>query len=461
VAGRDRHYPDPVRSPGASSVLSLPEFRALLGARFTNALGISALATVVAFQTYEVTRDPLALGLLGLVEAIPALGLMLVGGHLADRRDRRTIILITSGLLVVGTLTLAVISLNPALVGLPLILSVVFAIGLAAGFERPALAAFEAQVIPIEHASRGASWMGSVWTTGGILGPVIGGLAIAFIGLPATYVGLTAILALSTACVALIGRKPMPQPDAGERVLDSLTAGARYVVRNQTLLGSMALDLFAVFFGGAIAMLPVFASDILKVGPVGLGLLRTAPAAGALIAMLLTTRFQPTRRAGPIFLTCVAIFGVSMIVFGLSTSFALSLIALFVSGAADGVSVVIRSVILRVESPEAMRGRIASVNYVFIGASNELGAFESGVAAAIFGVVPSIVGGGLVTLAIVTVVTIFAPSLRRLDLGRRMVEGPGAVGMVAPAGPAVSLPEPMLEDDVGEAAGAELERLAT
>ena len=448
------------RTP-ARSVLALPEFRALLGARFTNALGISALATVVAFQTYEVTRDPLALGLLGLVEAIPALGLMLVGGHLADRLDRRSIILVTSGLLVVGALALAVISLNPALVGLPLILAVVFAIGMAAGFERPALAAFEAQVIPIEHASRGASWMGTMWTTGGILGPAIGGLAIAFVGLPATYLGLTVVLALSTACVALIARKPMPQPAAGERVLDSLTAGARYVVRNQTLLGSMALDLFAVFFGGAIAMLPVFASDILKVGPVGLGLLRTAPSAGALIAMLLTTRFQPTRRAGPIFLTCVAIFGVAMIVFGLSTSFALSLVALFVSGAADGVSMVIRNVILRVESPEAMRGRIASVNYVFIGASNELGAFESGVAAAAFGVVPSIVGGGLVTLTVVTLVAIFAPALRGLDLGRRIVEGPGAGGMVAPAGPSVSLPDPILEDDVGEAAGAELERLAT
>jgi MFS family permease len=188
----------------------------------------------------------------------------------------------------------------------------------------------------------------------------------------------------------------------------------------------MALDLFAVFFGGAMALLPVFASDILHVGPAGLGVLRTTPAVGALVAMLATARIPPRRRAGPTFLTCVAIFGVSMIAFGLSTSFALSLAALFVAGLADGVSVVIRIVILRVESPEAMRGRIASVNHVFIGASNELGAFESGVAATLLGVVPSVLAGGLVTLGVVAAVGVFLPELRRLDLGRRLVEGPGA-----------------------------------
>ncbi len=203
-------------------------------------------------------------------------------------------------------------------------------------------------------------------------------------------------------------------------------SGVRYVVRHQVLLGSMALDLFAVFFGGAIAMLPVFASDILHVGPIGLGLLRTAPSVGALLSMLATARIPPKRRAGPIFLICVAIFGVSMLVFGLSTSFVLSLAALFVAGLADGVSVVIRIVIVRVESPEAMRGRIASVNHVFIGASNELGAFESGVAATLLGVVPSVVAGGVLTLGIVAAVAVLAPELRRLDLGRRMIEGPGA-----------------------------------
>jgi len=387
---------------------------------------MSAIATVVAFQTYQVTGEPLALGLLGLVEAIPALGLMLFGGHVADRRDRRSIIIVTAGLLVLGTLALALMSLDPASISLPGILAVVFIIGVAAGFERPALTAFEAQVIPIEHASRGASWTGSAWTAATIVGPASAGLAIAFVGIPATYFALAGLLAVSVWCVTRISRKPMPEPRVGESVLSSLASGVRYVVRHEVLLGSMALDLFAVFFGGAIALLPVFAADILHVGPVGLGLLRTAPAVGALLSMLATMRLPPKRRAGPIFLTCVAVFGVSMLVFGLSTGFLLSLTALFVAGLADGVSVVIRIVILRVESPEALRGRIASVNHVFIGASNELGAFESGVAATLVGVVPSVLAGGILTLGIVAAVAVLVPELRRLDLGRRMIDGPGA-----------------------------------
>ncbi len=436
----------------STSVLALPEFRALLGARFTNALGMSALATVVAFQTYEVTKQPLALGLLGLVEAIPALGLMLIGGHVADRRDRRSIILLTSILLVIGAAILAFASMNPALVGLPLILSVMFVIGIAAGFERPAFGAFEAQVIPIQHAASGASYQGTVWTGGGIIGPALGGIAVAVIGIPTTYLMITGLLAISTVAISLIARKPIPVPLQGERLLDSLAGGVRYVAGNQPLLGSMALDLFAVFFGGAIALLPVFATDILKVGPVGLGVLRTAPTAGALIAMLVTARYKPMRHAGPIFLSCVILFGFSMLVFGLSTSFALSLAALFVSGLADGVSVIIRSVILRVESPEALRGRIASVNYVFIGASNELGAFESGVAASMFGTVPAIVGGGLVTLCVVGVVALTLPRLRGLNLVERMIHGPGAQSPLS----AVETPA-----EVPEVSAIEVERLAT
>jgi MFS family permease len=418
----------------ATSILALGEFRALLVARGLSALGMSAIATVVAFQTYEVTGEPLALGLLGLIEAIPALGLMLLGGHLADRRDRRTIILVTGAALVLGALVLALISLDPEAVGFASILVVVFLIGVAAGFERPALAAFEAQVIPIAFATKGASWSSAVWTSGAILGPAVGGLSVAVMGIASTYLAIAIALGISVLAVTRIARKPKPVPKVGERFVTSLASGVRYVGRNQPLLGSMALDLFAVFFGGAIALLPVFASDILLVGPVGLGVLRTAPAVGALLAMLATTRLPPGRRAGPIFLTCVAIFGVSMLVFGLSTDFWLSVTALFVAGLADGVSVVIRAVILRVESPEEMRGRIASVNYVFIGASNELGAFESGVAATLFGVVPAVVGGGIVTLGIVGAVALLLPGLRRLDLAERMLNGPGA----QPAVPAMT-----------------------
>ena len=448
TAGRACVVTHAAQPASATALLSIPEVRALLGARGLAALGMSAIATVVAFQVWELTGEPLALGILGLVEAIPALGLMLFGGHVADRRDRRSVILVTGVLLALGTLALAIMSLQPESIGLGGILAVVFLIGVAAGFERPALTAFETQVIPIEQATQGASWTGSMWTGGAIVGPALAGVAIAFLGIPATYLLLAVLMAVAVLLVTRISRKPMPQPEEGEGVIESLTSGVRYVVRHQVLLASMALDLFAVFFGGAIALLPVFASDILGVGPIGLGLLRTAPSVGALLAMLATARFPPKRRAGPILLVCVAIFGLSMLVFGLSTTFVLSMGALFVAGLADGVSVVIRIVIVRVESPEAMRGRIASVNHVFISASNELGAFESGVAATLLGVVPSVIAGGLVTLGIVAVVAVLAPQLRRLDLGRRMIEGPGAqpmalaveeVSLVSGAGP---VPEP-------------------
>ncbi len=434
--GRPRYaLPVTHASPDSTrALLALPEFRALLGARGLAALGMSAIATVVAFQTWEVTEDPLSLGILGLVEAIPALGLMLLGGHVADRRDRRSIVLMTGSLLALGAFALALISATGAGASFAGILAVVFLVGVAAGFERPALVAFETQVIPIEHATRGASLSGGAWTAAAIVGPAAGGLSIAFLGIPATYVAIAIVLGLSVLLVTRIGRKPMPEPERSESVVKSLAGGVRYVARHQVLLSAMALDLFAVFFGGAMAMLPIYATDILGVGPTGLGLLRTMPSAGALVAMLATTRFQPRRNAGRILLICVGLFGVAMIVFGLSTDFVLTLVALFAAGLVDGVSMVIRLVILRVESPEALRARIASVNHVFIGASNELGAFESGVAATILGVVPSVVFGGVVTLVVVGGVAVFAPALRRLDLGRRLVEGPGVKPMVAAVG---------------------------
>jgi MFS family permease len=406
------------------SLLAIGEFRALLGARGTNALAMSALVTVVAFQTYDITRDPLALGWLGLVEAIPALSLVLFGGHVADRRDRRAIVLLTSAGVMACAALLAVLSAQPGGIGLPAILAVVFATGVASGFERPALTAFEAQVIPLELSAKGVSWSSSVSQAGAIVGPAAGGIAVAVVGVAATYGLIAALLAASTLCVALIARKPVPAPFRGESLLQSLLGGVRYVARTPPLIGSMALDLFAVFFGGAIALLPVFATDILHVGPVGLGIMRTAPSIGALLVMLVATRRPPGRHAGRSLLVCVAGFGVSMIVFGLSTVFVVSLLALFVSGVTDGVSMIIRNTILRVLSPESIRGRVAAVNWVFIGASNELGAFESGVAAKLFGTVPSVVAGGLLTLGIVGLVAVGVPALRRFDLDDAQAAGP-------------------------------------
>jgi len=401
------------------SVLHDPEFQALLAARFTNSIALGALATVVAFQVYDLTRDPLFLGWLGLAEGLPALALALFGGHIADRRDRRSIVIVTS---LAATLCAALLSLFAAgsAVGLLGIFGVIAATGVASGFERPALSALAAQIIPRAETVRGASYASSVGTTGGILGPAIGGIAIAILGVATTYLAIAVVLALSTAFFLFIRRKPIPEraEGDGETMLQSIAAGIRFVRRSPVLLGSMSLDLFAVFFGGAIALLPIFASDILKVGPAGLGLLRTAPSVGALAVMLIATRRPPSRSAGPILLLCVAGFGVSMLVFGLSTTFWVSMLALFVSGVTDGVSVIIRTSIVRIFTPDALRGRVSSVNFVFIGASNELGAFESGFLARVLGTVPSVVVGAVVTLGVVGAVALGVPELRRMNLDR-------------------------------------------
>jgi MFS family permease len=377
---------------------------------------VSALTTVVAFQTYQITHDPLSLGWLGLVEAIPALSLVLFGGHVADRRDRRSIVIATSAVATLSAVSFAALSATGSL-GLLGILAVIFVTGLASGFERPALSAFEAQVIPRSQAVRGVSFSSSVSQSGGIVGPALGGLAIAIVGLPATYTAIAMLLAVSTGCLALISKKPMPERIVGEPLRRSLLGGIRFVVATPALLGSMALDLFAVFFGGAIALLPLFASDILHVDSVGLGVLRTAPSVGALLVTLIATRRPPSRHAGTTLLICVAGFGLSMVVFGLSTSFYLSLAALFVSGVTDGISMIIRLTIVRVLSPDRLRGRVSSVNWVFIGASNELGAFESGVTARLFGASPAVIGGAILTLGVVGFVALTVPSLRHLDLG--------------------------------------------
>ncbi len=399
---------------GAGALLRLREFRALTAAVGIAGLAFSALTTVVAFQVYDLTHDPLALGWLGLVEGIPALALALYGGHVADRLDRRSIVIATSAVATLAAVALAVLAAGSTpLLG---VLAVIFAIGVAAGFERPALTALQAQVIPREDAVRGVSIMNSVSQAGFLAGPALGGVAIAVVGVALTYAALAALLAVATGCLVFIERRPVPERAEDEPIGRSLLGGVRYVIRTPALLASMALDLFAVFFGGAVALLPIFAADVLHVGPVGLGVLRTAPSVGALAVMLVAARWPPGRHAGRTLLLAVAGFGISIIVFGLSTVFVVSVLALLAAGITDGVSMVIRSTILRVLSPERIRGRVAAVNWVFIGASNELGAFESGVAARLFGAVPAVVGGGLLTMAVVGVVAALVPSLRSLDL---------------------------------------------
>lgn len=406
--------PRPRLDPYAS--LRLPEFRYWMGAAAFATLASRALAVALGYQIYELSREPLALGILGLVQAIPAIGLSLFGGHAADRHDRRTLVLLTRAVSVVAALAFALISLNLHAFGLTALYAVVFVAGIARGFGDPASSAFEAQVVPRELYVNASTWAGTMWQITSIAGPALGGLAYAFLGVTNTYILIAVLFALALGCMSLIKKKPMPPVQEGESIWMSITVGVRYVFSSQIFVGAMALDLFAVLFGGAVALLPVFASDILNVGPIGLGFLVSAPSMGALLSMLWATRHPPTKNAGKILLLVVAGFGVSIIVFALSRNIFLSIFALALSGMFDGISVVIRETILRLYSPDNLRGRIAAVSWIFIGSSNEIGAFESGVAASILGTVPAVWLGGIVTLLVVAATALLAPKLRAMDL---------------------------------------------
>jgi MFS family permease len=412
----------------AYAALRVPEFRYLLMAAAFSSLASRALAIAIGYQVYAITESAMALGLLGLVQAIPAIGLSLYGGHLADRYNRRTIVLITRAVSVVAALGFAFVSLDVQTTGLVALYAIVFVAGIARGFADPASSAFEAQVVPRELYVNASSWGGSVWEVTAIAGPLLGGLVYAAFGVTNTYLLVAILYALGWIFTALITSKPMPPIAPYESIRESIAVGVRFVYRQQVLLASMALDLFAVLFGGAVALLPIFASDILQVGPAGLGLLVAAPSVGALVSMLWATRHPPIEHAGRTLLITVGCFGVATIVFALSTTMWLSLVALAAAGMFDGVSVVIRNTTVRLLSPEYLRGRIAAVNHIFIGSSNELGAFESGVAATLFGVVPSVVLGGMATLVVVAATAVLAPQLRTLNLDPRRhpaVEQPG------------------------------------
>lgn len=412
---------EPTRRADPYASLRLPEFRYWIASAAFSTLASRSLAVALGYQIYQVSRDPLALGILGLVEAIPAVGLSLFGGHVADRYDRRTVVLITRAVSVLAAIVFALLSLNLQAFSLAALYAVVFVAGIARGFADPAASAFEAQVVPRELYLNASTWSGSVWEATAIVGPALGGFVYAFFGVTNAYLMIAVLFALAWVCMSLIRKKPMPPVPEDESIWTSIGLGLRYVFHSQILVGSMALDLFAVLFGGAIALLPIFASDILNVGPVGLGFLVAAPSVGALIAMLWATRRPPMQNAGKILLAVVAGFGVSIIVFALSRNFFLSLLALALSGLFDGVSMVIRETILRLYSPEHLRGRIAAVQWVFIGSSNEIGAFESGVAASLLGTVPAVWLGGIVTLLVVVGASVLAPKLRALNLDPKYV----------------------------------------
>ena len=396
--------------------LRLPEFRLLLGAGAFSTLASRFIAVVIGYQIYELTHDPLSLGLLGLVEAIPAVSLALFGGYVADRSDRRKIVLITQAVSILCAALFAIFSMKTHTLGVAPLYVVVFIAGIARGFNDPAYSAFDAQVIPKEHYASASAWGSSMWQGCSIIGPALGGFLYHYIGAVNTYWIVTILFSCTWVAISRIAPKPIPIPQVGETIFQSIAVGVKYVFKNQVLVGSMALDLFAVLFGGAIALLPVFAKDVLHVGSIGFGFMNAAPSVGALLIMLYSTHKPPIKNAGRNMILSVAGFGVSIIIFALSTNFYLSIFALFLTGVFDGISVVVRKTVMRIMSPEHMRGRIAAVNWIFIGSSNEIGAFESGFAAKIFGTVRSVWLGGIVALLVVGVTALIAPELRDLKI---------------------------------------------
>jgi MFS family permease len=385
-------------------------------------LASRALAVVIGFQIYQITHSAMALGWLGLVEAVPAIALVLVGGHVADHFNRRKILLFTRAASCLCAAALAVLSLESHHTSVVPLYGVIFLAGIARGFADPANSAFEAQVVPQELTVKASSWIGSTWIGCSIAGPAIIGFVFDAKGAAGSYVFITGSFILSWLCTLGIGPREQTMPEHKEPVIKSIQIGWRFVFGHQPLLGALALDLFAVLFGGAIALLPIFANDILHVGAKGFGLLNAAPSAGALLMMLVATRHPPIAGAGRNLLLAVTGFGVSILIFAFSKSFWLSMAALTLSGIFDGVSMIIRRSMVRLLSPDDMRGRISGVSWVFICASNELGAFESGMVAAWLGAIPCVAAGGFVTLAVVGLTTWLAPQLRNLRFNPRTLE---------------------------------------
>ncbi|WP_276367274.1 MFS transporter [Chryseolinea sp. H1M3-3] len=404
---------------GPYAALKIPDFRLFISARFCVTLAIQIQAVVVAWQVYEITKDPLSLGLIGLAEAVPSIGVSLYAGHIADSFQRKRIILICLTTLLVCSIALLSFTLDIGDVlvayGVTPIYSVIFLSGIARGFLTPAIFSYMPQLIPRELYPNAVTWNSTLWETAAIGGPALGGVIYGFLGITASY--LTDVLLMATGLILAMGiaNKSLPEKTEEQGVIEKIRSGLRFVFRHPIILGAISLDLFAVLFGGAVALLPIFADEILMVGKVGLGVLRSAPAVGALLMAFYITHHPITKNTGKILLYCVAGFGVSMILFALSTNFWLSLGLLMMSGMFDCISVIIRGTLLQTLTPENMKGRVSAVNHIFIGSSNEIGMFESGVAARLMGVVPSVIFGGCMTIFVVGVTGWVAKSLRTLQ----------------------------------------------
>ena len=390
----------------AFAALRYRDFSIVTLNQFCLTLAILIQEIIVAYSLYKITKDPLTLGLIGLAEAIPFIALSLWGGYFADRFNKQTIMKICLFFAIPLPLVLWGLFHAYGLKHIELstlswgVYAVIFGLGTIRGFYNPSATSLKPFLIPREIYANGATWTTIGWQSGVIIGPMLGGFMLAFFGRETSFISVAVLLSLCFLLVNLLSKRTFPKIET-ERVLQSLGEGFRFIAKTKIVPWAISLDLVSVLFGGVIALLPIFAEDILKIGPEGLGYLRAAPSIGALITMIALTRFPPTRHAWRNMLLAVAGFGLFTLLFAYSDYLWLSLFALAMTGACDSISVVIRQTILQIYPPENMRGRVAAVNGMFVSSSNELGAFESGLAAKYLGPVIATVFGGSMTLLVI------------------------------------------------------------
>ncbi len=388
------------------------DFRLLFAGRLITTFGGQMLSFAIGWELWLRTRSTFALGMVGLVQVVPVILLSLPGGHIADQFNRKRIVLVMQVLLAICSLGLAYLSFTTG--PILLIYLCLLGIGIARAFYDPAASTLLPQTVPPQVFTNAATWSSSAWQFAAIVGPAVAGIIAALLGRVTIIYILDAFFALTfMLLVTLIrGRKLALAPRTA--TLDSLMEGWRFIRGTRVILAAITLDMFAVLFGGAVTLLPVYATDILKVGATGLGVLRAAPSIGAILVAFSLTHLPPFRRAGRTLLLAVAGFGVATIVFGLSRNFLLSVLMLGTLGGLDNISVVIRHTLMLTRVPDEMRGRASAVNSIFIGASNELGGFESGAVASLIGAVPSVVVGGIGTLIVVMAIARFFPEMRAM-----------------------------------------------
>ncbi|HEX6334177.1 MAG TPA: MFS transporter [Flavisolibacter sp.] len=403
------------------SPLNHHEFRLFIVARFFYIMALRMVATVVAYKLFHLTKSSFAIGIVGLSEFIPVFSLALYAGHLIDRSDKRTLLI--RGIFSYSICVLALVVITAPVVESSLTVSrlsflfyaVIFCTGVIRAFAGPTSSAIIAQLVPKNILQYAASISSTSWLAASILGHASAGFLIAFLGVHGTFYVILLYVLVATLILTRIEKKPVVQTNLSTPAWESVKEGLRFVFQHKTLLAAISLDLFAVLFGGAVALIPEFASRILQVGPIGFGWLNAAIDIGAIIMIIAVTISPLRRNQGRILLGVVAGFGLCIIIFGLSRLYWLSFLALVVAGMLDGISIVIRSTILQLTTPDTMRGRVSAVNSMFINSSNELGQFESGFTAKIMGAVPAVLFGGFMTVIVVVISWFRAPGLRKFE----------------------------------------------